>query len=39
VLARRFAADGIIEPLWSYSALPNDELSTRFDLLRMEVWK
>jgi tetratricopeptide (TPR) repeat protein len=39
VLAAHFKVSGIIEPLWAYSALPNDELGTRFDLLRMEVWK
>jgi tetratricopeptide (TPR) repeat protein len=39
VLAAHFKVSGIIEPLWAYSANPNDELATRFDLLRMEVWK
>jgi tetratricopeptide (TPR) repeat protein len=34
-----FVGSGIIDPLWTYTALPSDELGTRFDLLRMEVWK
>jgi len=28
-----------IEPLWVYCAMPDEELGTRFDLLRAEVWK
>ena len=39
VLAAHFKLGGIIEPLWVYNANSNDELGTRFDLLRMEVWK
>ena len=34
-----FIGAGVVEPLWTYTALPSDELGTRFDLLRMEVWK
>ena len=32
-------AGTIVEPLWTLSTLPADELGTRLDLLRMEVWK
>jgi len=39
VLAGRLKLHGIVEPLWAYAANPADELGTRFDLLRMEVWK
>jgi hypothetical protein len=39
VLAGRFKLAGIVEPLWGYAANPAEELGTRFDLLRMEVWK
>src|SRR5215204_146914 len=28
-----------IEPMWSYAAKPSDELATRFDMLRAEVWR
>ena len=34
-----FIGSGIVAPLWTYAANPSDELGTRFDLLRMEVWK
>jgi tetratricopeptide (TPR) repeat protein len=30
---------GVVDPLWAYSAALSDELGTRFDLLRIEVWK
>jgi tetratricopeptide (TPR) repeat protein len=39
ILAGRLKVTGIVEPLWTYAANPTDELGTRFDLLRMEVWK
>jgi tetratricopeptide (TPR) repeat protein len=41
VLAAHFThiGAGIVEPLWVYSVNVSDELGTRFDLLRMEVWK
>ena len=39
VLAGRFKLAGTVEPLWTYAANPADEAGTRFDLLRMEVWK
>jgi tetratricopeptide (TPR) repeat protein len=29
----------VIEPLWTYVTTPDQEIGTRFDLLRMEVWK
>jgi tetratricopeptide (TPR) repeat protein len=29
----------IVEPLWTFSSSLDHELGTRFDLLRMEVWK
>lgn len=39
ILAERLKLTGIVEPLWAYAANPTGELGTRFDLLRMEVWK
>ena len=39
VLAAHFKLVRIVEPLWVYNADSNDELGTRFALLRMEVWK
>jgi tetratricopeptide (TPR) repeat protein len=40
VLAGRLTFDTrSIEPMWSYGASPGEELATRFDMLRAEVWR
>jgi tetratricopeptide (TPR) repeat protein len=42
IVAEHFRLIGtgtIVEPLWTFTALPGDDVGTRFDLLRMEVWK
>lgn len=39
VLAAHFKSGGAVDPLWVYSANLRDDVGTRLDLLRMEVWK
>lgn len=40
-LAARLLKPGaaVSEPLWTFASAPDQEVGTRFDLLRMEVWK
>jgi tetratricopeptide (TPR) repeat protein len=40
LLLDRFGkGDRLIEPLWTYAVMPNEEMGARFDELRAEVWR